>query len=149
MRSAAALLTVAIALSSCSGDDAATTTTPAATTVTAPRGTMALPPEFPDAVPIPADLELEEANRMTGTTSELFELTGWHDGEPVVAGLAYLATVEAAGFTVTSRSETPTNLFFTAEGAAWAVSAGFYPDPVRNAGTSVGVTVSPITTSTN
>lgn len=106
-------------------------------------GDEALTPTFPADVPIPAGLELEVAEEYVGSTSTIYEVTGWYDGDPVRAAQAYESTLEDLGFVITSRIESPDNLYFVAESDDWYVSAGFFPDPIRNVGTSVGVTVAP------
>ncbi len=108
---------------------------------------VAVPAEFPADVPLPADVLLENAELLEGETSDLFDITGWHDGDPITAARAYLAALTDSGYEVTSRTEAPESLFFTAEDGVWFVSAGFFPDPVRLAGTSVGVTVAPASAS--
>ena len=103
-----------------------------------------LPAEFPADVPLPTDLVIEQADRLEGAASELFDITGWYDGDAVTAARDYVVQVEAAGFTLTGRTDAPTNVFFAAENDDWFMSAGFYPDPVRQTGTSVGITVTPL-----
>jgi hypothetical protein len=146
MRSALVLVAVAIIAASCGGDDdVASTTVPAssgAIDITLEQSAE-VPAEFPADVPLPADLLIEQADRLEGAASELFDVTGWYDGDAVTAARDYIVQVEAAGFTLTGRTDAPTNVFFTAANDDWFVSAGFYPDPVRQTGTSVGITVTP------
>ncbi len=151
MRRTAPLLVVALApLVACSGDDDAASTT----TTLAVAGeidielqeSVELPPEFPD-VPIPAEVLIENAETLTGETSELYEVTGWFDGDPIRAARDYLAVLDDRGYEVTSRTEAPDSLFFIADDGTWFVSAGFFPDPIRNVGTSVGLTVGPASSS--
>ena len=56
----------------------------------------------------------------------------------------YESELEDLGFEITNRTETTDKLFFNAESGDWFVSAGFFPDPVRLEGTSVGLTVVPV-----
>ena len=77
---------------------------------------------------------------MKGT---IFEVTGWYDGDPIRVARDYEAVLQDLGYEITSRTESPDNLYFVAENDEWYVSAGFFPDPIRNAGASVGVTVAP------
>lgn len=134
----------------CGGDDSTgVTTVPAPGAATAgpgvgPSGVPAeIPPEFPADVALPADLFVEQADVLIGEESRIFEVTGWYDGDPVRAARTYLADLEAQGFEVVSRSEASESLLFVARSADWFVSAGFYPDPIRNVGASVGITVGP------
>lgn len=103
---------------------------------------VVVPDSFPAGVPLPADVELAEAAELPGATT-IYDITGWHPGTPVPLAEAYLAALDAAGFEVRSRSDSPDSVLFVVTGGDWFVSAGFYPDPVRNAGTSVGVAVGP------
>jgi hypothetical protein len=149
VRSAAVVAALSLVVASCGGDDAdagGAAPLPSGAIDVAASPTVELPAEFPSEVPLPADMLVEEANQMAGETSQLFEVTGWFDGDAVAAGRDYVATVEAAGFEVTGRTEAPTNVFFTAESGDWTLSAGFFPDPVRNAGTSIGLTLAPVAT---
>lgn len=100
-----------------------------------------LPASFPATVPIPAYLQIEATDVHTGDTSTIFEVTGWYDGEPLDIATAYESTLIERGYEITSRTETDRDLFFVAESDEWYVSAGFFPDPIRNVGTSVGLTV--------
>jgi hypothetical protein len=94
-------------------------------------------------VPVPADVELENAEAHTGASSTIFEVTGWYDGDPIRVARDYEAVLEGLGYEITSRTESPDNLYFVAENEDWYISAGFFPDPIRNVGASVGVTVAP------
>jgi hypothetical protein len=105
-------------------------------------GPVELPATYPADVPLPP-FSLEGAEELQGETSTIYDITGWYDGDPISGARDYLAALEAAGFEVTGRSEAPESLFFTAVSDEWFVSAGFFPDPVREVGTSVGVTVAP------
>ena len=100
-------------------------------------------PSLPAEVPMPVGLELEVAEAHVGSVTTIHEITGWFDGDPIRAARDYEAALEALEFDVTSRTESPDNLYFVAENDEWYVSAGFYPDPVRKVGTSVGITVAP------
>ena len=64
-------------------------------------------------------------------------------GDPIRVARDYEAALEELGYEVTSRTESPDNLYFVAEVDDWYISAGFFPDPIRNAGASVGVTIAP------
>lgn len=156
-----ALLTAVIMLAACGGDDDAADTSTAdistddTSTDEAPlmsivptggdsdQGPVELPPSFPADVPVPADVELQNAEEHTGTSSTIFEVTGWYDGDPIRVARDYEAVLLDLGYEITSRTESPDNLYFVAENDEWYVSAGFFPDPIRNAGASVGVTVAP------
>lgn len=153
MRSIAVLLAVT-SLGACGGDDtssddaSATTAAGAATTPStgAPAGVAEpaeLPASFPADVPVPVDVELENAEEHVGSTTTIFELTGWYDGDPIRAARDYEAALLDLGYEITSRTESPDNLYFVAESDRWYVSAGFFPDPIRNVGASVGITVAP------
>jgi hypothetical protein len=104
-----------------------------------------IPASFPADVPLPADVVYQEAQELSGGASTIFDITGWFDGAAVPAARAYLSSLEAAGYEVTSRTEATASLLFVAVGSEWFVSAGFYPDPIRNVGTLVGITVGPAT----
>ena len=135
-----------IGTAACSDDDDDTdATTVAPVIATLPR--VELPESFPDEVPIPAGIQLDEANELVGAQSTIFDITGWNAGEPVPLGEAYLTQLRDAGFEITSRSDSTTNILFTVEGPDWFVSAGFYPDAVRNTGTAIGITIGPATSS--
>jgi hypothetical protein len=103
---------------------------------------IAVPASFPAEVPLPDDIELAEADELAGATT-IYDITGWHPGAPVPLGEAYLARLRAAGFEIVSRSDAADSVLFLVIGEEWFVSSGFYPDPVRNTGTSIGVTVGP------
>ena len=140
-------VTAVPALAACDGDEPATTAisiVPSGEIGIELGASIVLPDDFPAEVPLPAGVELEGADSLTGETAQIFDITGWYDGDPVEAADAYLSELEAAGFEVTSSTETDRNVFFVANGDTWFVSAGFFPDPVRNVGTSVGVTVGPV-----
>ena len=147
MRIIPALIAVSLALSACGGDD------DAAPTATQPEVSgqidlsldpVELSPEFPGELPIPADLVLLGSEVLTGETRTIFEVTGWHEGEAIGVARDYESELEDLGFEITNRSETSDKLFFNAEDGDWFVSAGFFPDPVRLEGTSVGLTVVPV-----
>lgn len=137
-----------IVLSACGSSDEASAPS---TTAPAPSGAVEinlgepveLPASFPAVVPIPAYLQIEGADEHVGEATTIFEVTGWFDGEPLDIASAYENTLIERGYEITSRTETDRNLFFIAESEDWYVSAGFFPDPVRNVGTSVGLTVAP------
>lgn len=106
------------------------------------RVAVAVPGSFPAEVPLPPDVELEQADELVAATT-IYDITGWHPGTPVPVGEAYLAELRDAGFEIESRSDASDSILFVAVGEDWFVSAGFYADPVRNTGTAVGVTVGP------
>ncbi len=136
-------------LAGCSGgDDDATPSSTAAVSGAIDSGLepVELPAEFPTDVPIPADMEITGAEVLEGATTTLYEVTGWHPGDPVDVGGAYLAELEGLGYEVTGRTDAATSLYFTAQHDDWFVSAGFFADPIRLEGTSIGVTVGPATT---
>ena len=137
------LVLVAGAAGCSSGDDETSASTAAPVIATLP--TVDLPEAFPDEVPIPAGIELDEANELAGEGSTIFDITGWNAGEAVPLGEAYLAELLDAGFEITTRSDSTVNILFTVEGPEWFVSAGFYPDAVRETGTAIGLTVGPVT----
>lgn len=143
MRSSALLVAVVL-LASCGGDDdSSAPSSTAAPATSAPSAPVELPASFPAAVPIPADIELDNAEEHTGTSSTLFEVTGWYDGDPIRVARDYESALQDLGYEITSRTESSNNLYFVAENDEWYVSAGFFPDPIRNVGASVGVTVAP------
>lgn len=144
-----ALLVVAVLLAACGGDDDATDTDAPLMSIVPSADPLEdaepveLPDSFPADVPIPADVELDNAEEHTGTSSTIYEVTGWYDGDPIRVARDYEAALEDLGYEITSRTESPDNLYFVAENDRWYVSAGFFPDPIRNVGASVGVTVAP------
>lgn len=152
MRSTALLLAVAL-LTACGGDDdssaepdvsdATVMSIVPSGEIDVDLGPVELPASFPTDVPIPADVELENAEEHVGETSTIFEVTGWYDGDPIRVARDYERALEDAGYEISSRTESPDNLFFVAENGEWYISAGFFPDPIRNVGASVGVTVAP------
>jgi hypothetical protein len=150
MRIAPLLIVVSIAVpgSACGGsdDESATTATElvASGQIDLSLDPVELAPEFPADVPIPAGLVLLGSEVLDGETRQIFEVTGWHEGEAIRLGRDYEAVLEALGYGITSRSEAPDKLFFNAESADWFISAGFFPDPLRLEGTSVGLTVVPV-----
>ena len=151
MRSIALFLAVAL-LAACGGDDDAADADSDDVTVMSivPAGEIEvdlepveLPESFPADVPVPAGVELDNAEAHEGASSTIYEVTGWYDGDPISVGRDYEQALLDLGYEITSRTESPDNLYFVAESADWYVSAGFFPDPVRNVGASVGVTVAP------
>jgi len=149
MRIAPLIVVAGVGLAGCSGsgDDAAATTTAAISgAIDIGLEPVELPAEFPTDVPIPADMEITGAEVLQGATSTLYEVTGWHPGDPVDIGAAYLAVLEGLGYEVTSRTDAAASLYFTAQQDDWFVSAGFFADPVRLEGTAIGLTVGPSTT---
>lgn len=148
MRIAALLLvSLIVPVSACGGDDdasASTTVVEASGQIDLSLDPVELSPEFPADVPIPADLLLLGSEVLEGETTTIFEVTGWHEAEALPTGLDYEAVLEQLGYAITNRSETTDKLFFNAESPDWFVSAGFFPDPIRLDGTSVGLTVVPI-----
>ena len=147
MRIAPVLIVVSLVVAACGGEDEAT---PAATQLVASGqidlslDPVELSPEFPSEIPIPADLVLLGSEVLAGETTTIFEVTGWHAGASIGVAGDYESVLEDLGFEITNRTETSDKLFFNAENADWFVSAGFFPDPVRLEGTSVGITVVPI-----
>lgn len=150
MRSSALFFAAVMALTACSGDDdqssdsaTAPTTTGTVTDATTEVAPVELPASYPTAVPVPADVELDNAEEHVGTSTTIYELTGWYDGDPIRVARDYEKVLEDLGYEITSRTEAPDNLYFVAQNDDWYVSAGFFPDPIRNVGASVGVTVAP------
>jgi hypothetical protein len=142
------VVSVAVSASACGGSDDESATT---TTEVVPSGQIdlsldpvELSPEFPSDVPIPADLVILGSEVLDGETRQIFEVTGWHEGEAIRLARDYEAVLEGLGYEITNRSETPDKLFFNAERVDWFISAGFFPDPIRLEGTSVGLTVVPV-----
>lgn len=137
------IVTLLLGATACGGsdDDTASTTVPPVI-ATIPR--VELPGSFPGEVPVPDDIDLEGADELVGDTATIYDITGWNPGEPVVLGEAYLAELRERGYEITSRSDSTTSILFTVEGPSWFVSAGFYPDAIRETGTSIGLTVGPI-----
>ena len=144
-------LTTSIVLVACGGDDtdtppseasagSDTTVTSSASAATSP---VEIPDGFPEAVPLPAAVELEEFNELVGDTTTIYDITGWNAGLPVTLGEAYLAVLDDAGFEIVNRSDASDSLLFVAADDEWFVSAGFYPDRQRETGTSIGLTVGP------
>jgi len=154
MRPTALLIAVAL-LAACGGDDdsAASGDTEPPLMSIVPSGDdgdgggapepVELPDAFPTDVPVPAGVELENAEEHVGDASTIFEVTGWYDGDPIRVARDYEQVLEDLGYAITSRTESPDNLYFVAENDSWYISAGFFPDPIRNVGASVGVTVAP------
>lgn len=152
MRSTALLLAVVL-LAACGGDDdSAAADDPSDATVMSivPSGEIdvdlapvELPATFPADVPVPAGVDLQNAEEHVGETTSIFEVTGWYDGDPIRIARDYERVLKDAGYEISSRTESPDNLFFVAENGEWYLSAGFFPDPIRNVGTSVGLTVAP------
>ena len=148
MRSSALLLAVVMALTACSGDDdpasdVDATPATAGTDAAAEVEPVELPASYPTDVPVPADVELENAEEHVGTSTTIYELTGWYDGDPIRAARDYERALQDLGYEITSRTEAPDNLYFVAQNDDWYVSAGFFPDPIRNVGASVGVKAAP------
>ena len=150
MRSTVVLLAVAL-LAACGGDDDSSTDgtePPLMSIVPTDDGDTSsepveLPDSFPADVPVPADVELDNAEEHVGESSTIFEVTGWYDGDPIRVARDYEQVLQDLGYDITSRTESPDNLYFVAENDEWYISAGFFPDPIRNVGASVGVTVAP------
>ena len=149
MRFVPVLVAVSLAASACGGDDdgvATTTSLPVSGQIDLSLDPVELADEYPAEVPIPVALLILGSEVLTGETNEIYEVTGWHAGESVEIGRRYESVLEQLGYEVTSRNEVPDKLFFSAEDGTWFVSVGFFPDPVRLEGTSVGITVVPIGT---
>lgn len=147
VRSTACLVALAL-LAACGGDDDSTDDPPAATVtptsgVAADTAPVELPASYPSDVPVPSDVELDNAEEHVGTSSTIYEVTGWYDGDPIRVARDYERVLADLGYEITSRTESPDNLYFVAENDAWYISAGFFPDPIRNVGASVGITVAP------
>jgi hypothetical protein len=136
-------LTASIVLPACGGDDDTSDddASDAATSTTA--AVVEIPDGFPETVPLPAAVELEEFNEMVGESTTIYDITGWNAGQPVPLGEAYLASLDEAGFEIASRSDATDSVLFVAVDDDWFVSAGFYPDRQRESGTSIGLTVGP------
>lgn len=140
------LVSVIVPVSACGGDDDAsssTTVLEASGQIDLSLDPVELSPEFPADVPIPAGLSILGSEVLEGETRTIFEVTGWHEGEALPIGLDYEAVLEGLGYVIANRSETADKLFFNAESPDWFISAGFFPDPIRLEGTSVGLTVVP------
>jgi hypothetical protein len=140
-------LTASVLLPACGGDDdtdaASDTTALVAAATSDPPAPVEIPDGFPDAVPLPAAVELEEFNEMVGDTTTIYDITGWNAGQPVPLGEAYLSSLDDAGFEIVNRSDATDSILFVATDDVWFVSAGFYPDRQRETGTSIGLTVGP------
>ena len=141
-------LTASLVVPACGGDDDATAvanvtdaTGAAATSVPGPP--VEIPGGFPDEVPLPAAVELEEFYELVGESTTIYDITGWNAGEPVPLGEAYLAALDAAGFEIANRTDATSSVLFVAVDEDWFVSAGFYPDRQRETGTSIGLSVGP------
>lgn len=145
MRTIAVVLAAAVALIGCGGGDDTSGGADAPNVSTddldLPTEPVELPASFPADVPVPLDVELHNAEEHVGETSTIYEVTGWFDGDPIRAARDYEQALEDLGYEVTGRTESPDNLYFVAQDDDWYISAGFFPDPIRNAGASVGVTV--------
>lgn len=148
MRFLPALIAVSVVVSACGGDDGEASAT---TTLPVPSGQIdlsldpvELSPDYPGEVPIPAGLILLGSEVLDGETTTIFEITGWHAGVAVEVGSEYEAVLEQRGFEITNRNGEFDKLFFNGQNERWFVSAGFFPDPVRLEGTSVGITVVPV-----
>ncbi|MGA1556575.1 MAG: hypothetical protein ACO4AY_11085 [Ilumatobacteraceae bacterium] len=139
MRSFVLVLVVGL-LAACATDPDPSSLVPSSLVPSSP---VSLPASFPAEVPMPVGVELAGAETHVGEVSTIHEITGWFDGDPVRAARDYLAALEVLGFDITGRTESPDNLYFVAQSDEWYLSAGFYPDPVRNVGSSVGITVAP------
>ncbi len=100
--------------------------------------------EFPSDVPLPTGLLILGSEVLDGETQRIFEVTGWHEGEAVSLARDYETVLVDLGYEIANRTETADKIFFNAERPDVFVSAGFFPDPVRLEGTSVGITVVPI-----
>jgi len=148
MRIAPLIVAASVVIAGCSGgdDDAATTTAAVSGAIDISLEPVELPSDFPSEVPIPADMEIGGAEVLQGATSTLYEVTGWHPGDPVDIGSAYLDVLEGLGYEVTSRTDAAASIYFTAQQDDWFVSAGFFADPVRLEGTAIGLTVGPAAT---
>lgn len=148
MRIVPVLVAVSVVVSACGGGaDASTSTTTEVEVfgeIDISLDPVELSPDYPAEVPIPADLLILGSEVLPGETTTLYEVTGWHAGESIRVARDYLAVLDELGYEVTGRDETADQLFFNAENSDWFVSAGFFPDPVRLEGTSVGITVVPI-----
>lgn len=143
------MVAVSLAVSACGdGDDddaaATVTTLPVSGQIDLSLDPVELADEYPTEVPIPVDLLILGSEVLTGETTEIYEVTGWNAGESIEIGRRYEGVLEDLGYEVTSRNEVPDKLFFSAESETWFVSVGFFPDPVRLEGTSVGITVVPV-----
>ena len=142
-------LTASVLLPACGGDDDTGDVTGSAADTTAavassePAEPVEIPDGFPESIPLPAAVELEEFNDMVGDTTTIYDITGWNDGQPVPLGEAYLASLDEAGFEIVNRSDATDSILFVATDDEWFVSAGFYPDRQRETGTSIGLTVGP------
>jgi hypothetical protein len=149
MRIVPVLVAVSVLVSACSGDDEAAPTTTqqqASGQIDLSLDPVELSDQFPAEIPIPVDLVLLGSEVLDGETTTIFEVTGWHAGESIEIGGDYVTVLEAQGFEITTSSETDDKWFFNAENDDWFVSAGFFPDPIRLEGTSVGITVVPVGT---
>lgn len=144
-------LTASLVIPACGGDDDAADVTEGAdvadvagaTSSSVPRPPVEIPEGFPDEVPLPAAVELEEFNELVGESTTIYDITGWNAGEPVPLGEAYLAALDAAGFEIANRTDAADSVLFVAVDEDWFVSAGFYPDRQRETGTSIGLSVGP------
>jgi len=148
MRVLPVLVAASVIASACGGDDEAA---PATTALQVASGQIdlsldpvELSPDYPAEVPIPTDLILLGSEVLDGATTTIFEITGWHADEAIEVGRAYEAVLEQLGFEITNRNGEFDKLFFNGQNEKWFVSAGFFPDPVRLEGTSVGLTVVPV-----
>lgn len=150
MRPIAILLTIGLLAACGGGDDATDDTADEGVAMSivpvgdeADAGPVVLPDSFPAEVPIPDAVELDNAEAHVGATSTIFEVTGWFDGDPIRVARDYEEALKDLGYEITSRTESPDNLYFVAENETWYVSAGFFPDPIKNVGASVGITIAP------
>src|SRR5690606_22270358 len=67
----------------------------------APSEPVELPASFPADVPIPADVELQNAEEHVGESTTIFEVTGWFDGDPIRVARDYEQVLQDLGYEIT------------------------------------------------
>lgn len=120
------------------------------TVISTPEGEMVigsgeLPADWPASVPVPAGLAIDSSTSMDSPDGRSFLVGGTIDADFVEATRAYIAELEAAGFTSQSVTESTDGTFFGFVSDEWNVSGGIFPDGSGGGTSQVSINVFPVT----
>lgn len=120
------------------------------TIVSTPDGVFSstgeLPADFPSTIPLPEGLAVASSSSMSDDDSgTIFSVNGTVDGGIADVTDAYVAALEAAGFTKQSITTSPDGTIIGYVSDEWTVSGGIFVDPNGGEDAQVGLTIFPST----
>jgi hypothetical protein len=99
-----------------------------------------LPDDFPSEIPMPGDLAIEYTQSMSGADGQTFLIGGTSNGAYEDVSGAYIAALEAAGFSQQQLITTPDGNFFSYDNGTWNLGGSVSVD---DGATAFVMTVTP------